>query len=342
MVESVENISGISHQSTLVIDGLDVSDLTEEYLGMLRVGGVSCWHKSMGGLRSFSDAYEFVAKHADEVTIVHTVKEVRQAHQEGKLALLFGWQTANPVSTGRGGENDWWGDPPQTNLRGYYELGLRICAIAYQVANIFGGGAIDGHIGLTHAGRKLVEEIHRLGMVLDVGGHTGDQATLDAIHMSSGVTVICSHAGARALANSRRNLSDQVIEAIAQSGGVIGVPAINDFLVRGREIAHLSESPLGTVDNMLDHAEYMRELVGADHIGLGPDFTWGRSPIRDRAIFGPDSMDEGPRRFVKGFENVSELPNVVRAIEKREWSASEIEKFMGGNWLRVYQKIWGA
>ena len=63
--------------------------------------------------------------------------------------------------------------------------------------------------------------------------------------------------------------------------------------------------------------------------------------MRDRAIFGPETMDEGPRRFVKGFENVSELPNVVRALEEREWPEEHIRKFLGGNWLRVYQQVWG-
>ena len=333
----------MANDQNLVVNGLDVSDLTEEYLGMTTSGGVDVWHKSMGGYRTFADAYNFVDDHPDDVAIVRSVDDMRRAANESKIALLFGWQTANPVSTGREGDNDWWGDPPMTNLRAYYELGLRISGIAYQVANIFGGGAIDGHMGLSRAGRALVEEIHHLGIILDVGGHTGDQVSFDAIEMSSGVPIICSHGAARALANNSRNLPDNLIEAIARTGGVIGTPAINDFLVRGKEMAHLPESPWGTVDNFLAHVEHVRGLVGPEHIGLGPDFTWrpGSSQMRDRAIFGPETMDEGPRRFVKGFANVSELPNVIRALEEREWPEEHIRKFLGGNWLRVYQQVWG-
>ena len=336
----------MSNDSLLVVNGLDVSDLNEEYLGLIRKGGVDVWHKTVGrGVRAFADAHNFVDSHSDEITIVRTVAEMHKAAREHKIALLFGWQDANTLSSGRGGSNDWWGDPPQTELRAYHEMGLRVCGIAYQIANIFGGGAIDGHMGLSRAGRALVEEIHRLEIVLDVGGHTGAQASFDAIEMSSGMPIICSHGGVRALANSSRNLSDKMVEAIAKTGGVIGTPAINDFLVRGKEIAHMPESPWGTVDNFIAHVEHIRDLVGPDHIGIGTDFTTRpgnpTGQIRDRALFGPETMDEGPRRFVKGFENVSELPNVVRALEEREWPQEHVQKFLGGNWLRVYQQVWG-
>ena len=342
MVTSAGGAGQTLRQSMLAIDGLDPSALTEEYLGMLREGGVTIWHKSMHGIRSFADAHNFVDSHSDEIRVVRTVEEMRQVYREGGLGLLFGWQSANPISTGRGGENDWWGDPPQSCLRVYYELGLRVCGIAYQIANIFGGGATDGHIGLSRAGRNLVEEIHSLGMVLDVGGHTGDQTSLDAIEASAGLPVICSHGNARALADSSRNLSDRVAEAIAGTGGVIGVVAINDFVLRGQQMANLPETRWGTVDDMLNHADHYRKLVGVEHIGIGPDFTWGMSPVRDRALFGPAAMDEGPRRFVKGFENISELPNVKVALGERGWSDGEIEQVLGGNWLRVYQQVWGA
>ena len=225
----------MSELNMLVVNGLDVSDLTEEYVQFHSVGGADVWHKSMGGLRSFADVHNFVDKHPDKIIVVRNVREMHQAKEQGRLGLLLGWQTANPISTGRGGDNDWWGDPTRTNLRGYYELGLRIVGIAYQIANIFGGGAIDGHMGLSRAGRALVEEVHKLGMILDVGGHTGDQTSFDAIQMSQGLPVICSHGGARALADSPRNLSDEMIMAIANTGGVVGIPAITTFSYAGRK-----------------------------------------------------------------------------------------------------------
>ena len=337
----------MSEESSLVVNGLDVSDLYEEYLQMCRAGGVDVWHKTVGrGLRGFADIHDFVDGHADEITVVKSVGDMREAAATNRIGLLLGWQDANAVSTGRDGPNDWWGEPTRSELRAYYELGLRVCGIAYQIANVFGGGATDGHVGLSRAGRALVEEIHRLGIVLDVGGHTGDQTSFDALEMSSGVPIICSHGGARAIADSPRNLSDRMIEAIAKTGGVVGIVAINDFLVRGKEMAHMTESPWGGIDDFIAHVEHVRDLVGPDHVGLGTDFTSrpgnpnGRE-MRDKPLFGSATMDDGPRRNVRGFENVSELPNVVAALKEREWSPEHVRKFLGGNWLRVYGEVWG-
>ena len=301
----------MANESLLVVNGLDVSDLNEEYLGLIRKGGVDVWHKTIylpRDVRGFADVYNFVDDHSDEITVVRTVAEMRSAAREDRIALLLGWQDANAISTGRGGSNDWWGDPPRTELRAYYEMGLRVCGIAYQIANVFGGGAIDGHMGLSRAGRALVEEIHHLGIVLDVGGHTGDQASFDAIEMSSGMPVICSHGRVRALANSSRNLSDRMVEAIAKTGGVIGTPAISDFLVRGKEMAHMPESPLGTVDTFTAHVEHVKELVGPDHIGLGTDFTTGQSPIRDRTLFGPEKFGRRTAALRKGVRKRQRTP----------------------------------
>lgn len=326
---------------TIVVNGLDPSIMSEKYIAMNRSAGVDCWVKSSGNLRTFSDTFNFIDAHHQVITAVRTVKEIRQAKQDEKLGLVFEWQSADVLSGPRRGDNDWWSEVPRTNLRSYYELGLRICGIAYQIANAFGGGGIDGHIGLSRAGRKLVEEIHKLRIVLDVGGHTGDQTTYDALEMSQGVPVICSHANTRALANSTRNLSDQVIEGIAKTGGVIGLVCINDYVIRGKEMAHLDPSPLGTVDDFVKHADHIKNLVGAEHVGLGPDFTHGMSRKRDYQLFGPDVMDKGLRRYVKGFEKITELPNVVESLRRHNWTETEIAGFLGNNWIRVYEKVWG-
>ena len=329
-------------QSALIINGLDSSVLSEGYVEMMRSVGVDCCHLSLDGtgLSGFSEIHEFVYEHSDEVLLVKCIQDILESAREGKLGLIAGWQSSNDLSNGRHGENDWWNAKPQTQLRAYKELGLRICGIAYQIANVFGGGAIDGHIGLSKAGRTLVEEIHRLNIVLDVGGHTGDKASMDALEISEGVPVICSHGNARAIANSSRNLSDEMIISIAKTGGVIGVNAINDFVMRGKEMIRVHETPLGTTQDMVRHLEYMKNLVGIDHIGLGPDFTWGMSDVRDRVIFGADAQDEGPRRFVKGFENISQLGNVVNALRERDWNDSDLNAVFSQNWLRVYQAVW--
>lgn len=327
-------------RSTLVVDGLSPYVLNEEYLEMLKAADVNCWHKSMRDVQSFANVYNFLDAHSDEIIATTTVREIRQAHKQGKIALLFGWQAANVLG-------DAPGEPPPTALRAYYQLGLRICGIAYNVSNIFGGGCLEPHIGLTRAGRRLVEEIHKLNIVLDVGGHTAEQASLDAISMSAGVPVICSHTNVQALNDNPRCVNDLIIEAIAKTGGVIGLTALSDLHVRSRKDAHIPVTPQTGLEKHLDQYDYIRKLVGVDHIGLGPDFSKkpasGGGPS-NRAVMSPEAYSDAPGfwYWVKGFENISELSNVTRGLIQRGWSTGEIRKVLGENWLRLYKQVWGA
>ena len=331
------------HRSTLVVNGLDVSALNGKYLGMLKTGGVNCWYKSMGGLQSFADVYNLLDKYSDEIVAATTVREIRQLHEKGKISLIFGWQSAEALGMD---QLDALRGPPRTALRAYYQLGLRICGIAYNLANIFGAGNFEPHIGLTRAGRRLVEEIYNLRIILDVGGHTGEQTSLDAIAMSAGVPVICSHTNVAAIADNPRCTSDRIIKAIAKTGGVIGLTAVNDFHVRGKKDMNVPHSPRVTVEELLDQFEYLRKLVGVDHIGVAPDFVAGRSIdydlVNQSAAINREIISDGRWLYVKGFENISKLPNVTRGLIQRGWSTGEIRKVLGENWLRVYKQVWGA
>jgi len=325
------------HRSTLVVNGLDPSALNARYLDLLEEGGVHCWHRSAGGLQSFADTYTFMDAHRDRIAVARSVAEIRRAREAGRIAYLFGWQSANELG-------DAPGEPPPTALRAYQELGLRICAIAYNVANIFGGGCLEPAIGLTRAGRRLVEEIHALRIVLDVGGHTGEQTSFDAIEVSAGVPVVCSHTNVAALVDNPRNTSDRLFEAIARTGGVIGLTAFNDFHVRTRHDAAVPRSPQVGLERHLDQFDHLRRLVGTDHIGLGPDFVEGRNGTEplDRTVMPPEVYSETPWFYVEGFENVSQLPNVTTGLLQRGWSTGDVHKVLGGNWLRVYERVWGS
>jgi membrane dipeptidase len=231
----------------------------------------------------------------------------------------------------------------------YYDLGLRIHGICYNVANIFGGGCVDPRVPLTRAGRWLVEQIHAKRILLDVGGHTGEQTSLDALAISSGVPVVCTHTNAAALVPNLRATSDRVLEAIARTGGVVGVTAISDFQTRhaGNYRAHGKTSPQASLETHLDQYDYLKKLIGVDHIGLGPDFVWGWGETfnmqADQSItFPPEALSDGPAVTVKDFEDISKLPNLIRGLRSRGWSDAELARVLGGNWIRVYQRVWGA
>ena len=152
-----------------------------------------------------------------------------------------------------------------------------------------------------------------------------------------------------ALNDNIRAISDRLAEAIAGTGGVIGLTALSDFHVRNAESykEHGRVSPQATLDMHLDQYDYLRDLVGINHVGLGPDFVWGNEPpyhhVAEISLtFPPEASSLGPIRMVKDFENISQLPNLIRGLEGRGWSQEELDKVLGGNWLRVYEQVWGA
>lgn len=333
----------------VVINGLDTSDINDEFLGLLRAGGVHCSHVTVGDAYTFGTMLRFVDERQDKVTIARTTAQILAAKQAGKLAFLFGAQSADYLSalltTG----------PRQTYetirsvLRVQYELGMRTQGICYNIANVFGGGCLEPRTPLTKAGQQLVESVHKQRILLDVGGHTGEQTSLDALAISSGVPVVCSHTNVAALNPNPRATWDRTLEAIARTGGVVGVTAISDFHMRsGADVAnHHPRSSQATLDRHLDEYDYLKRLIGVDHIALGTDFIWGwgnsyEHSTADNMVFPAETMSEGPSQVVRDFENISKLGNVERGLSKRGWSRAELDKLMGANWLRVYRSVWGA
>ncbi len=350
-----------SGNSRLIVDGLDVSLLDDHFLELLREGGVHCVHQTVGGVAgahasfgslSFGSFYEFLDAHADRITVATNTREIRQAKLDGKIAFLLGWQDSNLLDAPLR-ESQVLTTIPEA-LRGYSQLGLRIVGICYQNSNLFGGGCLESREPLTHAGRRLVEEIHAHRLLLDVGGHTGEQTSLDAIAISKGVPIVSTHTCMAAINPNIRCISDRLAEAIAKTGGVIGVNALSDFHNRTEQSARIAgdHSPQVTLDKHLDQYDYLKRLVGVDHIGLGPDFTAGIS----FAVEGKREADEslnwpygsstvsprGTLPYVKGYENISQLPNVITGLASRGWTEAELDKVLGGNWLRVYEEVWGA
>lgn len=327
-------------RSTVVVDGLDGAALTEDYLKMLKSGGVDCWHQSVGGLASFATLLTFLDAHPQTIVQAGTVREIRQAREQGKIAHVSGWQMAEPLIYDANGQG------PVKRLRAYKQLGLRIASIAYNNSNIFGGGCLDPDVPLTRLGQKYIEEVHNQRLVLDVCGHTGERTSFDAIQISKGMPIICSHTNARALNENPRNISDRLIEAIAKTGGVVGLTSVSDFHMRNPKDANVPHSPQATLDKLMDHCDHLKKLVGVDHIGLGPDFMTGRVDLdamgMDRERWPADVYSDQPWQMVKDFETIVELPNVAQGLLNRGWSAADVRKILGENWLRVYGKAWGA
>jgi membrane dipeptidase len=335
--------------SRIVVDGLDTSVLNDEFIALLKKGGVNSVQKSEEQLSALGELHEFIDAHSDQLTFATTVADIRAARASGKIALTTGAQHANYLEQVLDKSHVATYLPLAPALRAYYELGLRIQGICYNVANIFGGGCMDHRVPLTRVGARLVEEVHKLNIILDVGGHTGEQTSLDALEISKGVPVVCTHTNVAALNPNPRAISDRVAEAIATSGGVIGVTAISDFQMRSPQNykTHGPRSPQASLDVHLDQYDYLKRLVGVDHIGLGPDVVWGWGDDFDQSneismTFPSDTLSNGPIMLVRDYENISKLPNVENGLRGRGWNQAELDKVLGGNWMRVYQRVWGG
>jgi membrane dipeptidase len=335
---SDENELPAAHEP-VVVDGLAAGTIRDSYLEGMKKGGVHC--AVAGGPRdfaSFTTLLNFFDAHADELVHAKSVADIRRARQEGKYANVFCWQYATTL----GSEFNEPLGSPGTALRGFQEVGLRIIGLCYNVTNAFGGGNLEPHIPLTRAGRRLVEEIHKLNLVLDVGGHTGEQTSLDAIAMAPEIPVICTHSNVAAIADNARCVSDRLIDAIAGTGGVIGLSAVSDFHLRGK--GNSGKVRRANLEDHVDQYDYIKQRVGVEHVGMGTDSVEGM-PIPygkiNTDIIPLDMIDE-PWRFIEGFEKIEEFPNLVAALRQRGWSQREIDLAMGENWLRVYEQVWGG
>jgi membrane dipeptidase len=340
----------------VVVDGLDCSLVSEKFLELMRQGGANCVHLTVGGVAEdsggtagFGTLYEFADKHGDQMVIARTVRDIRQAAREGRISFVLGWQDAN-ILDGPLRESRVFTTMTE-GLRAYSQLGLRVIGICFNNSNLFGGGCLEQREPLTQAGRRLVEEVHKRRLLLDVGGHTGEQTSLDAIEISTGVPVVSTHTNAAAINANMRCISDRLALAIANTGGVIGINALSDFHNRNAKSAliHGDQSPQVSLDKHLDQYDYFRKLVGIEHIGLGPDFefgtTWSQQgePSADVSLnwpYGESSV--GGLLYIKDYENISKLPNLVSGLKGRGWSQPELDRLLGGNWLRVYEQVWGV
>lgn len=324
----------------IVVDGCSPSAPTAEYLALLRKGGVDSWSVSMlPTLLQMSALLEFVDLHSKEVAIAKSAADIRRLKQEGRISLTIGWQEADLFAMK--GESDWWSKPPKTTMRLFYEAGLRVVGLVYNLTNAFAGGCLDPKVGLTKAGRAVVADMQSMGILVDVGGHMGEQSSLDIIGMAER-PIVCTHSNVAALNPNPRNTSDRVIEGIARTGGLFGVSAIDPFMSwSGKDVGKRQQpQKRADVKRYVDELDYLKRLVGVDHIGIGGDFTVGStsSIYPDESFAFPPEMTyvQDPIQYANGFEDISKLPAVRAEMVRRGWRTDEIDKVMGENWMRVY------
>ncbi|MHA2108902.1 MAG: dipeptidase [Candidatus Hodarchaeales archaeon] len=276
--------------------------------------------------------------HQDFVIHCKSVKDILNAYKTGKLAWIAVLESVSSI------ENE------VDRLDILYGLGVRSMGLNYSESNMLGTGLgeiRDG--GLTDFGYDCIIRMNKLGVLVDVS-HLSDLTALDAID-SSKKPIIVSHAGVRALNPIARMFPDEVIQALAESGGVMGIEAAPGYTAT-------KDDPIPSIETYMQHLEYCINLVGIDSVGCGPDSFYGdhvglyRLEDEELKSGGLGHYTRPGRRgdglivstlpdYVKGMENPTEcLQNITRWMVKNGYSDSEIAKIIGKNALNLLEKVW--
>jgi membrane dipeptidase len=253
--------------------------------------------------------------------------DIRQAKADGRRAGFISTQNTEGI------------DPKLRGLQDGYDLGLRMLGLTYNMQNAVGGGCTERtDTGISNFGAKLIARCDELGIIVDTG-HSGRQTTLDACELSSN-PVVASHTSAGGLYLVDRAKSDEEIRAIAETGGVVGVVAVPFFLASGQGV---------TIEAMLDHIDYISNLVGWQHVGIGTDWPLQSDKKTLAAAllamcfemgFRPEHNIEGETNVI-GFDDYRDFPNITRGLVSRGYSDDQIAGILGGNFLRVFEKVCG-
>ena len=295
--------------------------------------------------------YEQAARHPDRMMMAFSVADIERAHKEHKLAALMGIEGGHSI------END------MHLLRDYYRLGVRYMTLSWSNTNEWAdsSGDIDDakvqhHNGLTDFGKQVVLEMNLLGMMVDIS-HVADKTFWDAIATTK-APVIASHSSARALTNAPRNMTDEMLQAVAKNGGVVQVNFYSGFVDENYRQASISigkqaaeairvfeekqkadgktvpyteidrierewaaKIPRPPLKSLIDHIDHIAKVAGIDHVGLGSDFDGvaGATPA--------------------GIDSAADLPKITQALLDRGYNADDIKKILGGNILRVFRQV---
>jgi membrane dipeptidase len=284
-----------------------------------------------------------VAKHPNDLMLARTAEEVQRAHREGKIAALMGVEGGHMIADDLG------------VLRIFAALGVRYMTLTHMVNTDWGDSSTDtpAHNGLTDFGKQVVHEMNRQGILVDIS-HVSDKTFYDALAVSQ-APLIASHSSCRALCDAPRNMTDDMIKALAAKGGVIQINYHIGFLsqqFRDAEKAHpeiekeidaetkrrcgenegcqlvegdkvlreyVAAGKLPRVEwtSIVEHIDHAVKLAGADHVGLGSDFDGANMPF--------------------GMEDSSHIPQITDALLEKGYAESDIEKILGGNTLRVLE-----
>jgi membrane dipeptidase len=321
------------HEAAIVIDCLEISNWSEGVFRNMRSGGLTAVNCTVSVLENFRETirnlavwYERFEKFSELIMPVRRTKDIQTAKETGRTGIILGFQNTSAI------EDD------LKLLRIFRELGVRIIQLAYMEANLAGQGCLERiDAGLTGFGLEMIEEMNRLGILIDLS-HVGYRTTMEAIEASK-KPVVFTHANPKSLCDHPRNKTDDAIKALVKKGGVIGATVFPAFLPAGNN---------STIKDFVDVVDYLVKMVGIDHLAIGTDFTEGQPKkffdwlLTGRSMKGPALTFklEHPIKNTQGIQGAADFPNVTEALVARGYAESDIRKILGENMVRLFREIW--
>lgn len=248
-------------------------------------------------LDGFGYLFNDIAQSGVEATIVRKAEDILEAKAAGKLGVIMAIEHADCT------------ERSLNVLRMLYEVGVRAIGLTHNVSSWAADGCLEARegVGLTHFGLRLVQEMNKLGMLVDLA-HVSPSAFYSALEVTTR-PVIFSHGNARALCDHPRNLTDEQLKALARNGGVIGMSYVPMFIDQERP----------TLERLLDHIDHVADVAGIGTVGLGSDFDGGGTLLGD----------------------ATESPRITEGLLKRGYSETDVRRVLGENTLRVLKSAIG-
>jgi membrane dipeptidase len=251
-------------------------------------------------------------QHPNEIVLATTAADVRAAHKAGKIAALMGMEGGHMI------------DDSLSVLRDYARLGVRYLTLTHSVNTHWADSSGDKpeHNGLTDFGKDVVRELNRLGVMVDIS-HVADKTFWDALEVST-APLVASHSSCRAISGHPRNMTDEMIKALAEKGGVIQINYSTSFLSNElyeatQNNAPAAERPRVSWEKIVEHIDHAVKIAGPTHVGLGSDFDGTTVP--------------------DGMEDASKLPKITAALLEKGYSEPDVKNILGENLLRLMEKV---